>query len=331
MIATAQRLRAKINCTVAAVCAFLAFSIANLSLVRAQSATDDWEKAAGGKMSFEVASIKQGLPLGPGTPIFSNFVLGDGDMRPPSGVLGATNVPVVVYIAFAYKLNQNGTRAMASQLPTWARQTGFDIEARPEGSNLTRDQVRLMMQSLLAERFKLAVHFETKEGPVYALVLAKDGKVGSQMRPYPDGFPCSEEAPAGAEAGRGGGGPAAIVPTVDDGRFPASCGRIIPMTASGPGVLRLGGRNISMESIIDWVSDWGTRDRPLVDRTGLRGTFDVSAEFELSPPPGPDAPDVSPGASFLEAMNDQLGLKLQSITAPVRSLVIDHIEEPSPN
>jgi uncharacterized protein (TIGR03435 family) len=121
------------------------------------------------------------------------------------------------------------------------------------------------------------------------------------------------------------------VPTVDDGRFPASCGRIIIMTPSGPGLLHQGGRNISMDSISDWVSDWGTPDRPLVDRTGLSGTFDVSAEFELPPPPGKGAPDVSTGASFLEALKDQLGLKLQSITTPVSSLVIDHIEEPSPN
>jgi uncharacterized protein (TIGR03435 family) len=154
----------------------LLLAVASPSFVRAQSSpAEDWEKAAGGKMSFEVASIKQGLQLGPGVPIFSNLVLGDGDRRPPNGLLEATNVPVMVYIAFAYKLSQNAMRAMASQLPPWARQTGFDIEARPEGSNLTRDQVRLMMQSLLADRFKLAAHFETKEGPAYALVLAKDG------------------------------------------------------------------------------------------------------------------------------------------------------------
>jgi uncharacterized protein (TIGR03435 family) len=242
-------------------------------------------------------------------------------------------VPLAVYVAFAYKLDNTQMRAVLAQMPNWTRQTFFDIEARPAGTDLTRDQVRLMMQSLLADRFKLAVHFETRDGPAFALVLAKTGKLGSQMRNYPDGFRCSD-----APMGVGRGGPAAVVPTVDGGRFPASCGQISGMTPTAPGLLRQGGRDVSMESIAAWISTLGGLDRPLIDRTGLIGMFDVSVESEVPLPPAGDTgavpaaqPTSSLGADFLDALNDQLGLKLQSIIAPVAMLVIDHVEQPSPN
>lgn len=307
--------------------------------VRAQSSDANWEKAAGGKMSFEVASVKPGSGPAPSVAIFSNFVLGYGDNRPPSGLLTATNVPLFDYIAFAYKLDLHQTRALAAQMPNWWRQIFFDVEARPAVTDLTRDQVRLMMQSLLADRFKLAAHFETKDGPAYALVMAKAGKLGPQMRTYPDGFPCSDVPQAGrgrGGSGRGGGGLAPIVPTVDDGRFPSSCGQMGRMTPTGPGLHREGGRDISMESIVAWVGE--RLDRTLIDRTGLTGTFDVSVEFDLLPPSNADAaagPSAQPTdpleSSFLEAANGQLGLKVQSITAPVDTLIIDHVEQPSPN
>jgi uncharacterized protein (TIGR03435 family) len=280
-------------------------------------------------MSFDSASIKPNFS-GPQAGITSNFVLGPGDRKPPNGVLTATNIPLAAYISFAYKLDQNGAGPIVSQLPKWTRTEWFDIEARPPGTNFTRDQVRLMMQSLLAERFKLAVHFETKDGLAYALVLTKAGKLGSQLRAFPDGFTCSDVPPAGA--GRGGG-PAPIVATVDDGRFPEFCGQIVGMTPSttAPRVTRVGGRNISMASIVDYVAGWAALDKPLVDQTALKGTFDMSIEFEVPPAPGANDPDVSLGTPIVEAIRDQLGLKLESITAPIQSLVIDHVEELTPN
>jgi bla regulator protein blaR1 len=318
--------------TLAAVYGCLLVAVTCPSFVRGQSSdASDWEKAAGGKMSFEVASVKPGMGPGPTLPIFSNFVLGYNDNKPPDGVLTATNVPLFDYIAFAYKLDLIQTRALAAQLPSWSRKEFFDIEARPQSKAVTRDQVRLMMQSLLADRFKLVAHLVSKQGPEYALVLAKVGKLGPQMRSYPDGFPCAD-APQLTGGGRGqGSGVAPILPTVDDGRFPASCGRISRMTPSGPGLARQGGRDIPMGSIIGWLQ-MPESDRTLVDRTGLSGTFDVSVEFETTPPPGADSPAApGNGPAFLEAMERQLGLKLQPITGPVETLIIDHVEEPSPN
>lgn len=303
-------------------------TFARPSVVRAQSpdAAADWEKAAGGRMSFDSASIKPSI--GPGGSVGSNFMVALGNVKPPNGVLRATNFPLLSYIVFAYKLDRSDTPALRAQLPKWAEQEWFEVEARPPGSGFTRDQVRLMMQSLLADRFKLTAHFETKPGPVYELVLAKAGKFGPQMQPYPDGFPCSEEATA--SRGRGGDGAPSIVPTVANGRFPAYCGRMSSMNTSGPGLLREGGRNISMESIVAWIEEEGPADRPVLNRTGLSGTFDVSAEFELAGPPESND-SAQNGPPFVEALSSQLGLKLREATAPVKTLVIDHIEEPTPN
>jgi hypothetical protein len=238
-----QRLAGKITRCTVAVCAFLVFIIANLSLVRAQSATEDWEKAAGGKMSFEVASLKPN-DSGPNVWSSSNSVFGLGDKQLANGVLRATNVPLITYIAFAYKLDPTGTRGVAMQLPEWTRHPFYDIEAELPGNNFTNDQVRLMMQSLLADRFKLAVHFDTKDGPAYPLVLAKAGKLGSEMRAYPDGFPCTEVFPSGRARSRIA---APIVPTIDDGRLPASCGQIRPLPPTAPGIMREAGRSLSMD------------------------------------------------------------------------------------
>lgn len=299
----------------------------------AQSSATDWEKAAGGRMSFEVASVKPN-DSGPEARSVSNFLPGlvTGHHEPPNGVLSATNYLVGPWIAFAYKLDLSEELALKKQLPKWAAQQAFDLEARPPVGNPTWDQLRLMMQSLLADRFQLAVHFDSKEGRAYALIPAKAGKLGSQMRRYPDGFPCSETLPPQIGGrGRDPNGLVPMVPTIDDGRFPAYCGGISRMNPSEGG-LRWGGRNISIESIVTWIDDMGGLDRPLVDRTSLKGAFDISVEFGRPriAGNGPALPQNGT-ALFLEAVSDQLGLKVESINAPVCSLIINHIEEPTPN
>ena len=318
----------------AGTCGCFLFLVVGVSSVRAQSsdAAAGWEEAAGGKLSFDAASVKRNVS-GPQAGMTSNAFWGP-DRKPPNGLLTGTNLPLAVYVAFAYKLDNVQMRTVLDQMPNWTRHTFYDIEARPVGTDLTRDQVRLMMQSLLADRFKLAVHFETKDGPAYALVSTKAGRLGSQMRSYPDGFPCSDVP----RVTGGRGGPGAIVPTVDNGRFPASCGQIDSMTATEPGAIRQGGRDVSMHSIVDWIRNFANLDRPLIDRTGLSGMFDVSVESEV-PLPSTGATGVAApterastvAANFLAAVNDQLGLKLQSVTAPVATLIVDHVEQPSPN
>src|SRR5271163_2421347 len=134
-------------------------------------------------MSFDVASVKQnkcGLP--PSCSIDANISLIPGDnFASTGGLFTETNWYLRPLIVFAYKLNANHYQLLTAQLPKWANTERFDIEARSSG-NPTKDQFRLMMQSLLADRFKLAAHYETRQLPVFALVLDEPGKLGPTLR-----------------------------------------------------------------------------------------------------------------------------------------------------
>jgi uncharacterized protein (TIGR03435 family) len=101
--------------------------------------------------------------------------------------------PLASYLFFAYKITGDQSRAMLSQLPGWATTDRFDIEAKTDGDPAkdTKDQMRLMVQSLLAERFGLVARYETKQVPVFALTLDKPGKTGPQLKAHPGDVPCS--------------------------------------------------------------------------------------------------------------------------------------------
>jgi uncharacterized protein (TIGR03435 family) len=293
----------------------------------AQSAPDDWEKAAGSKMAFDVTSVKQNKsgfpqPSGRNMPT-TNMPLGDGnDYSPTGGLFSATNIPLSAYIGFAYKLTFAESRLLLSQLPKWATADRFDIEARAQG-NPTKDQMRLMMQSLLADRFKLAAHFETRQIPVFELVLVKPNTLGLQLRPHSDNPPCPSDDPSKPPGDFGG--------TVVGG-FPDRCGNFMPLQANAPGHQRMGARNLTWGQFVNLVAPMGRLDdRPVLDRTGLSGTIDFVLEWTPGIPATADfQPDPS-GPTFLEALQDQLGLKLNSGADPIQILVIDHIEEPSAN
>jgi len=297
------------------------------SQLRAQSAPDDWEKAAGGEMAFDAASVKQsesGLPQPDGRNMpNSNIPMNDRDNRlSTGGFFSATNMPLSSYIGFAYKLPFTQIGPLSSQLPNWAIQDRFDIEARAQG-NPTKDQMRLMLQALLADRFKLAVHFETRQIPVYELALIKPNALGPQLRPHPNDPPCPASGPSGSHIG-----PAGAV----TGGFPSHCGAFMPMEPTAPGRQRMGARNLPWYQFANSVGLMGrVADRPVLDDTGLSGNIDFVLEWTPAAPATPDfQPDLS-GPTFPEALQDQLGLKLIPERAPVQILVIDHIEQPSPN
>ena len=285
--------------------------------LRAQSATSDWEKAAGGKMSFDVASVKR--DTSGGNSANRNFPWTMTTAVPQTGGLFlATNLPLYAYISFAYKPNIVQDAALWDALPKWAKTERFDIEGRANG-NPTGDQYRLLMQSLLADRFKLAVHLETRDVPVFALVLAKPGKLGPQLRLHVDNPPC--------------GGPTDVfqLPANAEG-FPQVCGRVGPVRPKMPGpIAAYGGRDVSLTDLCNRlgylaISELG---RPLIDSTGLNGKVDVFIEWAPPEPPNVTVPQDAPGLA--EALNQQLGLKLESTKAPLESIVIDHVEEPTPN
>jgi hypothetical protein len=163
--------------------ATLALLFFGLSAASAQSPpVPKWQIAAGGKMAFDVASVKQNTAGQPERN--SNISFGASDVfTPTGGLLSASNIPLIQYIIFAYKITADGAQAVTSQLPKWASTDRYDIQARAAESNPTKDQMRLMMQSLLSDRFKLAIHYETRQLPVFALVLDKAGENGEPLFP----------------------------------------------------------------------------------------------------------------------------------------------------
>jgi len=276
-------------------------------------------------MAFEVASVKPtdsfrspSFPLDAGD-AFASMV--DGRLGAPAGNRFSASMTLPTYITFAYKLmlTQDQVQSMLAHLPKWVSTDRFEVLARAAG-NPTKDQMRLMMQSLLADRFKLAVHFETHQAPVLALTLIKPGKLGPNLRPHADGSPCDAPLapPDFASLARGAG------------VFPPLCDVYMGIRTDNNNT-ELGSRNTSMPFLASNLASMGRLGRPIVDQTGLSGRFDFTLEWmpeSSSPQPAITDPQ---GPSFLEALREQLGLKLQSTEAPIQNLVIDHVEKLDPN
>ena len=291
----------------------------------AGAAAPDWENAAGGKMSFDIASVKQNTSGSRQADRNFNWT-GAGDEVPQTGGLFiATNLPLEAYISFAYRPNIRQQMALSDALPKWAKTEHFDIEGRATGSP-TRDQYRLMLQSLLADRFKLAVHYETRDTPVFSLVFAKPGKFGPQLRLHVDNPPCGDPSTGIVAPG--------VLLTNADG-FPQVCSRVAPVKPQMPGpIAAYGGRNVTLTQFCDRLGYLAINElgRPLVDKTGIVGTVDLFIEWAPPVPPNPNitpAPQDAPGLAA--ALNQHLGLKLQPMKAPLETIIIGHIEQPSPN
>jgi uncharacterized protein (TIGR03435 family) len=305
------------------------------SQMPAQSHVPQWQIDAGGKQQFDVISVK---PNKSKDPAYGNFPLGPGDSYPPlGGLIMDTNLPLYSYISFAYRLTGSQNQLLLqqfTQLPKWVTTERFDIQARGAG-NSTKDQMRLMMQSLLADRFKLIAHYETRQLSVFAVVPVKRGKTGPQLKPHANNPPC-----APSPVPTGGPNP----PSFDNG-LPNICGGIFRLQPANVqaslGRVTVGGRNVTMEMIVNGmigsVGYGGANgiDRPVIDQTGLTGTFDFTFGFAPQPivvqPSGAVVPGISPGPTFVEALKEQLGLKLVAQRGAVDIFVIDHIEEPTPN
>lgn len=267
--------------------------------------------------SFEAASVRRNKSNDPPS---SRFPLGPGGGYTPGNLFVAQNQPLIAYLRFAYKLGQGDLL----DLPGWVYTETFDIEARAAGKP-TKDQMRVMMRSLLADRFQVTTHTEKRTKPVFELVLARSQEPGPQLIADPDDGSCPALAPAVNVHLRLG---------------PVPCGTLGPLGATQPGTGRLGGRRVTLAQLAGIMMNPFTGvDRPVLDRTGLGGTFDFSLEWSLVPdnaqPPDPNQPRApqatDSGPSFREALQKQLGLKLNSATAPVDVLVIDQVRRPEEN
>ena len=256
--------------------------------------------------SFEVASVRINT-TGTMNRLF----------RPsPGGSLDTTNVRLRDLVTFAYQVRPFQVEGG----PDWMDSIGFDIAAKAEGEvpplrpGGPAGPFQLMMRSLLADRFKLAVHNETKDLPVYALTLAReDGKLGPTLKPSTSDC----EALMKAALERGGAPPPPGAPF---------CG-----LRMSPTRLEMGGFGLS-----ELVNALGNLlGRTVVNRTGLAGPHDLTLSYspEQLPgvplPPGVPPPAVDPNApSIFTALQEQAGLKLESTRGPVQVIVIDRAEMP---
>jgi len=270
-------------------------------------------------LAFDVASVKPNKSTDAPD---SNFPLGPGDAYTPNGgYFRATNFPLSSYIGFAYRIMGDQAQNLLNQLPAWVREERFDIQARVAG-NPGKNEMRLMMRTLLAERFKFAIHEEEHQASVLALVVAKEGKLGPQIQQHPADTPCPKDAP-----------PSEVSP---DPRFPLLCGGFLGMQSSAPGLTRMGARDVTMDFMAKGFSGPNSAGRPVVDRTGLTGRWDFNLEFSSAEikgpqPPGAEAPMDRPGPTFEEALSKQLGLKLVSQKTAVKVLILDHVEHLTEN
>lgn len=212
--------------------------------------------------------------------------------------------PLKMVLSFAYGIRED----LISGLPGWAADARYEIAAKVAGSDvdafkkLGKDQRTPMLQSVLADRFKLKAHTETKELPIYDLVVTKGG-------------PKLQEAKADDGYANGIKGP--------DGTAHAG------MMAMRPGMFT--GQGIAVSGLVDVLSR--EVHRTVIDKTGLTGKYDLKLKFTPDEGPAPmlnGAPDTS-APSIFTALEEQLGLKLQPAKGPVTTLVIDHVEQPSEN
>jgi uncharacterized protein (TIGR03435 family) len=254
--------------------------------------------------AFEVASVKPGTPLGP---LGRRFEMNGGPGTNDPGLYSCQNCALSILVMRAYGLNASHP----SSAPGWLDDQRFDVAAKmPPG--ITEEQFSLMLRNLLAERFKLAVHHEKKEMPVYDLVVAKNGPRLKESAPH---AATKEEAAAIA--------PGQPLKKDQDGYPVIPPGSDIVMSM-GAGHARLRLDNESPAKFAEMIA--GQLQRPVIDATGLKGKYD----FMLSWIPehrGGSAPDDDSGPTLEAAIQAQLGLRLESKKAMVDFLVIDHAEK----
>ena len=252
-------------------------------------------------LAFDVASVK---PNKSG----SNRV----NFAPqPGGRFIATNVSVMDLVAVAYGSAAPFPRSSILGAPAWAGRDRFDIVAKANG-NPTQDELSRMLRPLLADRFRLSVHAEIRERPIYVLTRArKDGALGAGLRR-------SDLDCAGPRETR-----------------PADCTML-----SVPGTLAA--RGTPMAALTRMLTWWVEDHREVRDETGLAGTFDMAMKWtpERAPVAPPDAaPEVLQalrsidpnGASLFTAIQEQMGLRLVASKDQTEVLVVDHVEQPSPD
>jgi len=269
---------------------------------------------------FEVATIKPNAGDGR-----RSFI---GSSSP--GTLSAENAPLKLLIQLSYNVRPFQIQG----LPGWTDSERYDLQAKArvggapesltrESMNKSMDEMLVMLQVLLEDRFQMKLHRETRELPVYALSIAKSG-------PKLQKADCVMFDPQNPPP-----------PPASGAKRPNFCGNI-NIGASGSN-RTLDAAGVTMQTLIE-VGLSSIVGRTVVDKTGLTDTFNVHLEWAPDVPmpalqaaggandPGSSAPSTDNlGPSIFSAIQEQLGLKLESTKGPVEVLVIDHVEKPSAN
>ncbi len=242
--------------------------------------------AANANPAFEVATIRPSDPAHPEQII---------TLRGAEVI--TTNVTVHALINLAYWLHPK----QLTGGPAWTESDKFDVAGKPDAPGQPNvDQMKMMIQKLLADRFQLKFHYEKRDLPVYAVMIAKNGSKLVKSQDDPKG-----------------------IPGWSFGRTPAGT--------------RITFRNAPLSQIAAVLQN--SMDKPVVDQSGLSERYDFTLTFTPDPaqaallggppPPAADNPDAAP--DLFTAFQQQLGLKLESTKAPVEVMVIDKVEKPSEN
>lgn len=277
--------------------AIIAFAILGVTGTLGQVGTPIPSKFPGPDESFEVASVK---------PNRSGAT--EWDFDAPQGRVAGTNVVLRDLIRFAYYI-YGGERDIRIDGPEWIKTARFDIAATTPGSVAT-DRAMSMLRRLLAERFSLKTHYESRPHPIYALTMARrDRRSGPRLKP--SAINCGDVGSAIKEAREKGTAP----PIALDPDNPVCGARSIP------GRLTVGALNMQQVAL-HLAAPAG---RNVIDQTELGGAV---FDFDLRWNPDPADPQ---GPSIFAALEEQLGLKLVAQIGPVEVLVIDSVSEPSAN
>jgi uncharacterized protein (TIGR03435 family) len=240
-------------------------------------------------------------------------------MRPilqPGGRVLMRNQTLRDLILTAYGVRENEVIGG----PDWIRSTGFDLEARG-AADLSAETARAMLRTLLADRFSLALHREQREVQIYVLTMvARNGQPGPQLRPA-----TAQCAAVTRPKGMPPGPPPSTVPSqpvpLDAVGTPPRCRSIF---TGG----HFSGRAVSMDVLAGELTQ--ATGRPVVNRTGLTGEFDLDLSYtaELRAQPNPEA---ATAVGLTTALQEQLGVKLETGRGPVEVLVIDRAMMPTEN
>ena len=290
--------------------------------------------AATPAVAFDVASVKPSNPNPDPTNPLSQIAL----MLPqPGGRLTATNTPLRMLIMAAFELRQE---AQLVGGPADLLAAKYDITAKAPAAfigpaGMIGKELPQLLRTLLVDRFKLKTHTESRELPLYELVVARsDGRLGPNLKPSKSD--CSKADQVAAEQ-------VTALANGDVGSFvgkPRPCS-VATDPSGGPLNLMLRGDGQEIKSLVEVLSQF--TGRPVHDKTGLTGRYDFEMKLDLQmllavaqkmganiPAAAANIPQAD-GSSLMTTLNEQLGLKLESVRAPADVVIIDSVEAPVPD